>query len=310
MKMATKVHSNPKTKKKTVNGRSKGQVSGPVKRASTITERVVKRQNKSELSIAERAEIFALRKEKLSMREIGKRVGRAVSTICYTLKRFKDLGSHRNRDGRGRKSLLSDRDKRYLMLCAVRERTKTLAVLTEEFNRNSKFLVSHSIVNRALHKWSLLGRVAARKPLLSLRNVIKRLAFAKKHVKWTKKMWKKVLFTDKSKFELFGTKRRRFVRRFPGERFKKECLVPTVKHGGGSVMVWGGICVNGVTPLKRIVGIMDKKMYHSILVRQALPAGKKLIGKGFVFQEDNDPKHASKLCRNYLQSKEKSDGYS
>ena len=57
-------------------------------------------------------------------------------------------------------------------------------------------------------------------------------------------------------------------------------------------MVWGGICVNGVTPLKRIVGIMDKKMYHSILVRQALPAGKKLIGKGFVFQEDNDPKHA------------------
>ncbi len=78
-------------------------------------------------------------------------------------------------------------------------------------------------------------------------------------------------------------------------KYLKQCLVVTVKHGGGSVMVWGGICINGVTPLKRIVGIMDKKMYHNILVRQALPEGKKLNGKGFVFQEDNDLKHASKL---------------
>ena len=69
-------------------------------------------------------------------------------------------------------------------------------------------------------------------------------------------------------------------------------------------MVWGGISANGVTPLKRIEGIMDKKVYHNILVRQAMPAGKRLIGKGFIYQEDNDPKHASKLCRNYLQKKE------
>ena len=85
--------------------------------------------------------------------------------------------------------------------------------------------------------------------------------------------------------------------RLPGERFKKECLTPTVKHGGGSIMVWGVIFTSGVTRLKRIEGIIDQKFYHIILVRTALPEGKRLIGKGFVFQEDNDPKHASKLCR-------------
>jgi hypothetical protein len=51
---------------------------------------------------------------------------------------------------------------------------------------------------------------------------------------------------------------------------------------------------------------MDKKVYHSILVHRAIPEGKKLLGKGFVFQEDNDPKHSSLFCRNYVASKEKS----
>ena len=125
-------------------------------------------------------------------------------------------------------------------------------------------------------------------------------------MKWTKRKWSKVLFTDESKFDLFGSNRRTFVRRLANERYKKECLTPTVKHGGGNIMVWGGKCTKGVTQLKRVEGIMDKKMYHSILVYRAIPEGKRLLGKGFVFQEDNDPKHSSNYCRNYLATKEKS----
>lgn len=47
--------------------------------------------------------------------------------------------------------------------------------------------VSYSCVNRSLKSWSLIGRVAARKPLLSMRKGKKRLAFAKEHIKWSKK---------------------------------------------------------------------------------------------------------------------------
>ena len=34
--------------------------------------------------------------------------------------------------------------------------------------------------------------------------------------------------------------------------------------------------------------------------------GKKLIGKGFVLQQDNDPKHTANIVKRYLNNKEKS----
>ena len=43
--------------------------------------------------------------------------------------------------------------------------------------------------------------------------------------------------------------------------------------------------------------------YHSILVHHAVPGGLKLIGKNFVFQEDNAPVHTAKANRKYLESK-------
>jgi hypothetical protein len=77
----------------------------------------------------------------------------------------------------------------------------------------------------------------------------------------------------------------------PHERFKKNCVIPTVKHSSGSVMILGAMCSKGTAKLHRIVGKMDGPMYHSILSRCAVPAGKKLIRNGFIFQQDNDPKH-------------------
>uniref|UniRef100_A0AAZ3NVR8 Transposase Tc1-like domain-containing protein n=1 Tax=Oncorhynchus tshawytscha TaxID=74940 RepID=A0AAZ3NVR8_ONCTS len=144
--------------------------------------------------------------------------------------------------------------------------------------------MSTSTVQRRLRESSLHGRIAAKKPLLKDTNK-KRLAWAKQ---WTLDRWKSVLWSE-SKLEIFGSNRRVFVRRRVGERMISACVVPTVKQGGGCVMVWG--CFAGDTDLFRIQGILNQQGYHSILQQYVLPSGLGLVGLSIVFQQDNGPTH-------------------
>ena len=87
-------------------------------------------------------------------------------------------------------------------------------------------------VNSGLH-----GQIAAKKPLLKDTNKNKRLAWAKKHEQGTLDQWKSVLWSDESKLEIFGSNCRVFVRCRVGEWMISACVVPSMKHGGGGVMV-------------------------------------------------------------------------
>ena len=82
-----------------------------------------------------------------------------------------------------------------------------------------------------------------------------------------------------------------FVRCRVGERMFSACVVPTVKHGGGGVMVWGFIAGETVSDLFRIQGTLMATTawlpQHSVVI----PSGLHLVGLSFVFQQDNDPTH-------------------
>ena len=125
--------------------------------------------------------------------------------------------------------------------------------------------------------------------MLRIGNKKKRLQWTIDHQNWTEEDWGKVLWTDESKFELFGQRHRIYIRRTIKEKMIPECLVPTIKHSGGSVMVWGCFSSAGVGDLVKIEGIMKKEQYKTILENNAIPSGLRTIGRGFVFMQDNDP---------------------
>ena len=50
--------------------------------------------------------------------------------------------------------------------------------------------------------------------------------------------WKCVLWSDRLKFNLFGTDRKVMVWRAPKEEFQPACTMLIVKYGGGYVKVW------------------------------------------------------------------------
>ena len=145
------------------------------------------RVKKRELLVGERWKIVNFHREKHSIRKISELTGIAKSTVSDTIARFKKNNSCSSLPRSGRPPVISASDNRYLKLCALRDRRQSLDILTENLNKHRKFPVCQTVVRNALLSWSLYGRVAARKPLLSPRNVKKRLAYAKKHVKLTKK---------------------------------------------------------------------------------------------------------------------------
>ena len=82
---------------------------------------------------------------------------------------------------------------------------------------------------------------------------------------WQKDKWWAVRYSDEFKFNLFGSDQQEWCCRRPGDEFRDSNTQKTVKHGGGSVMVWGCITPYSVSHLQHIDGIMDAGKYIRIL---------------------------------------------
>ena len=75
-----------------------------------------------------------------------------------------------------------------------------------------------------------------------------------------------------------------------------------LKFGGGNVMMWGCMFWEGVGYATRIEGKMDAQLYCSILedeLQQSLEFCHK-TPDDIIFQQDNDPKHTSKLAQRWF----------
>nr|ACN11500.1 Transposable element Tcb1 transposase [Salmo salar] len=107
-------------------------------------------------------------------------------------------------------------------------------------------------------------------------------------------MRNKIFWSDETKIELFGLNAKCHVWRKPG-------TIPTVKHGGGSIMLWGCFSAAGTGRLVRIEGKMNGA---EILVEVLSTLGQVLrLGRRFTFQQDNDPEHTAKTMHEWLQDK-------
>ncbi len=70
--------------------------------------------------------------------------------------------------------------------------------------------------------------------------------------------WNDVLWSDETKINLFGSDGVKCVWKQPGEEYKDKCVLPTVKHGGGSVMVWGCMSAAGTGELQFIEKMLSR----------------------------------------------------
>ena len=86
-----------------------------------------------------------------------------------------------------------------------------------------------------------------------------------------------------------------------GEACKLKNTIPTVKHWGGSIMMWRCFAAGGTGALHKIDGIMREENYVDILKQHLKTSVRKIkLGRKWVFQMDNDPKRTSKVVAKWL----------
>uniref|UniRef100_A0AAY5KTD7 WW domain-containing protein n=1 Tax=Esox lucius TaxID=8010 RepID=A0AAY5KTD7_ESOLU len=116
--------------------------------------------------------------------------------------------------------------------------------------------------------------------------------------------WKKMRDEMKPRLNFFCHNSKSYVWRKNNTAHHPKNTIHPVKHGGGSIMLWGCFSSAVSGALVSVEGIMNSSKYHVILA-QNLQASVRMLKmkRNFTFQHDNDPKHTSKSTKAWLHQK-------
>ncbi len=202
----------------------------------------------------------------------------------------------------GRPKKLTLQDKRSCVRAVTSGRLATASAASKRLREETGIEVSDATVRRALQEAGLKASEKKKKPKLSANNIKARLEFARSHRHWTVEDWKRVIWSDETKINRFCSDGRSWCWVRDGERLQLRNVKQTVKHGGGSLMIWGCMTARGPGYICKIEGTMDQYLYKQILEEDLYETIKEYeIDVNYtIFQHDNDPKHKARSVQKWL----------
>lgn len=267
-----------------------------------ILQKLVRMGRKTKNTSFDQRQLVIFHREKgKSYREISAMLRISKSTVAEIIRRFNIENRIESIPQTGRPAALNDREKRRLVR-KIKENPRLSAPrLASELLEERGKKVHPETIRRTLRQHGYNGRVARRKPFINEANRRKRLNFAKELVSKDEAWWTNVIFADESKFNIYNSDGRTMVWRMKNTELDIKHTRGTVKHGGGSVMVWGCISTMGVGNLVFIDTIMDKNVYLNLLKNNLHQSAENMgIRDSFKFYQDNDPKHKARIVQEFL----------
>ncbi|GFX67945.1 transposable element Tcb2 transposase [Trichonephila clavipes] len=186
------------------------------------------------------------------------------------LNRFLETGSAGRRPGQGRSRATTPNKDRYLLLTARRHRNMNAILLQQHLRSATGTMVSTQTVRNRLHGVGLY----ARRPMVCVR-------LTSRHCR--------------------DRRQRIFIWRDRGSRNNPAFVHESVRFGGGGVLVYGGISIDGRTDLYIIRDrALTARRYRDEILRPIIVPYTSAIGDDFILMDDNCRPHRANLVEDFL----------
>jgi hypothetical protein len=162
-----------------------------------------------------------------------------------------------------------------------------------------------TVIRRCLERHGFRRRIARRKPPISEKNRVDRLAWAHEHVDWSDEQWGKILWTDET-WVVGGPHRKAYITRRQGEEWDPTCIVEKYRKKGGW-MFWGSFSgASGKGPgvfWEKEWGSINEESYqeHTVPIIHEWLLINKDSNVDLDLMQDNAAGHASKSTRKCLE---------
>ncbi|CAI9538094.1 unnamed protein product, partial [Staurois parvus] len=114
---------------------------------------------------------------------------------------------------------MTERGQRMLKRTVRRSHQLSAESIAKDLQTWCGLQISTTTVRRELHGMGFHGRAAASKPSITKCNAKHRMPWCKARHHWTLEQWRRVLWSDQSRFSAWQSDERVWVWQLPGERY-------------------------------------------------------------------------------------------
>lgn len=253
------------------------------------------------LSIGKKAEILAAYNPTFTLQKIAELTSVSVCSVLRVLEENKICKPSLPK---GAKKKLSLRKETSIIRKFVDKEFSFASDASRWAKDSFEISVSGQTVRRILKTNGLKSRSKLKKPELTKNHVKERLRFARFYKNYDIIYWKKIIFSDESKFNLHGADGNRRVWCMDGTQLLQANVQGTKKFGGGNIMVWGCITSKGVGKILRVSNKINSAEYCNTLLNGLVQTYylENLRPSEYTFQQDNASCHTSRETLEWLRT--------
>ncbi|GFX91227.1 transposable element Tcb1 transposase [Trichonephila clavipes] len=252
------------------------------------------------LKKANTVKLAGLREAGWSNRRIGRYLGRSDMVAARCWQQWITEGRIYRRGGSGRPRNTNDLENRAIRRVATSAPTTSLASIQRHLPPSRHPVPSRETIRRRLTEVGLRSRRPLRRLPLTPHHRQCRLDFYQPRATWSVTDWRRVIFSDESRFSLSADDHRTRVWRRTGQRSDPAFIVECHTAISQGVTVWGAISWDTRSSLVVLQGTLTARRYvDDILTPIVLPM---LSSRpGAIYQQDNARPHTARLSQQCLQ---------